>query len=56
MARDVRTRMFEEVAAAKAYTSSINNPEQQAKVELAAFMAIFHPTKEAEHGQDPEND
>lgn len=55
MARDVRTHMFEEVAAAKAYSSSINNPEHRAKVELAAFMAIFHPTKEADNGEDPED-
>ena len=43
-----REEMFERVRAAKAYISSANNPEKQAKLELAAFMSIFHPEKQDE--------
>lgn len=45
-----RDDMFERVRAAKTYISTVNNPEQQAELELAAFMSIFHPERKIEKG------
>lgn len=46
--RDTRQLMFEQVAAARCYASSITSSEHQQRVELSAFMSIFHPEVDAE--------
>jgi hypothetical protein len=46
-----REGLMNEVAAARCYLDravSTTNPEQQRKLELTAFMAIFHPEVDAD--------
>lgn len=40
---DDRSRLFDRVAAAKTYIGSVHSQERAEDLELAAFMAIFHP-------------
>jgi hypothetical protein len=51
-----RDKMMQKVAAAKTYTQTIANPKKQEEIELAAFMAIFHPDFDAEKLKDQTND
>jgi hypothetical protein len=41
-----RDRLMHDLRAAKCYIGSIQSPERQAEVELAAFMHFFHPRPE----------
>jgi hypothetical protein len=43
--RDKRAEMFERARAAKALISTVRNQDKADEMELAAFMAIFHPEK-----------
>jgi len=38
--------MMERTRAAAGYITTARTPEQEEKLKLAAFMAIFHPNKE----------
>lgn len=38
-----RTKFMERVAAARCYLTSVNSPDRNRELELAAFMGIFHP-------------
>lgn len=38
-----RDELMARVDAARVYTRTVNNPSRQEELELAAFMALFHP-------------
>jgi hypothetical protein len=40
-----RDRLMQQVRAAKTYIGTIHNADKQEQIELAAFMAIFHPNR-----------